>query len=500
MTKNTAQKDTEMSKKKSEGRTEVAFEFVPVKAIVDCEWNGSRLADGELVASVKAQGVLQPVGLCEIAGGKFAIAYGTRRVDAARKAKLDSVPAMVYPASISDEEAQGMTIAENLNRMAQDPVQESRIFALMKKGGVDEKEIAARVGKSEKFVRRRMKLAELDAEVADSIDWSVAKVECIELLATLPREKQRTIAETRPYMLSEYGDLNSEILGIGDLSQGKFDPEDALLVPAVGSCLGCERRTGAQKLLFDEEGYENDHCLDSACFSAKCDAAIGRAISKLREKHPTAICVYDEWNHEFDDEGVFKLHEARKVNHRDLEFCKAKDAGAQAAIDLSRGAPSKVCYVRAPDKSGSTDKRQNRPTTPEDKVEMLGKRRLAWVAEKVRTEIQRAEAFADKYENWESLAKIAAAFGGYSPKTADFEGQSIADVGLHILNASQRNLQTLAQVYSVTEIDRTELDTALTTILDLLTGNGLAAMKQFMEEAEQEIPMPKTLAKELAAK
>lgn len=489
-----------MSKKQETKTPAVQFGVLNIRSISDCKWNGSREADADLVASVKARGVLEPIGVRGPDSGKYNLVFGARRLDAARQAKCEFVPAMIYPSSITDEEAQSMTLAENLHRLEQDPFQESRIIALMKKRGLADKEIALRVGKPEKFVRRRLKLADLDAEVAKAIDWNVVKIECLELLATLPKDQQRTIADSRPHLLSDIEELNFEILGVGDLSEGKFDVTDATLYPKAGACTDCPKRTGAEKLLFDGEDYKNDHCLDGVCFRAKCDAALGNAIGKLRAKNPTAICVYDQWDHDFENDPIFKLHDAKPVNGRDLEFCKKADAKSQSAIDLSHGLPSKVCYVRAPDKSASEDKRQNRPTTPEDKVQMLGKRRLAFVAEKVRGEIQRAEAFADKYENWEALAKIAAAFGGYSPKTVAFSKQTIAEVGLSILNATQRNLQTLAQVYSVTEIDQGELDKTLTAIMDLLTGDGQEAMKAMLAEAEQEIPMPKTLAKELANK
>lgn len=489
-----------MSKKQETKTPAVQFGVLNIRSISDCKWNGSREADSDLVASVNALGVLEPIGVRETSAAKYTLVFGARRLDAARKSKCETIPAMIYPSSISDEEAQSMTLAENLPRLEQDPFQEAGIIALMKKKGLTDKEIAARGGFTEKFVRRRLKLADLDAEVAKDIDWNVVKIECLELLATLPMYQQRNIADTQPHLLSDIEELNFEILGVGDLSEGKFDVTDATLVPKAGACTDCPKRTGAEKLLFDGADYKNDHCLDGTCFRAKCDMALGNAIGKLRAKNPTAICVYDEYDRDFSNDAIFKLHDAKPVNGRTLEFCKKADAKAQPAIDLSHGLPSKVSYVRVPDTSASEDKRQNKPTTPEEKVQMLGKRRLAWVAEKVRGEIQRAEAFDGKYDKWEMLAKIAAAFGGFSVKTVDFAKLTMAEAGLHILNNAQHNLVTLAQVYSVTEIDQGELDNTLTAILDLLTGDGPGAMKQLMAEAEEAIPMPKTLAKELAGK
>ena len=476
----------------------ITFDFIPVAAVRDCKWNGTREASESLVANIASMGVLQPIGVRKD-GNTYNLVFGARRLDAAKKAALGVIPALVYGTDISDEHAVEMTLAENMDRLDQNPVQESRMFAYLKKGGMSESEIAARVGKSEKLVRGRLKLADLDAEVAKQIDWSEVKIACVEMLATLPASEQRTIFDTRPYLLVEPEEMRCEILGIGDLSRGKFDVADATLIPEVGSCVECPKRTGAEKLLFDDKSFESDHCLDGTCFREKCDAALSRAISKLREKNPTAICVHDASIYDPENHAAYAMHEAREVNGRDLEFCKKGDAGAKVAIDLSRGVPSKACYVRAPDKSASEDKRQNRPTTPEEKVEMLGKRRLAWAAERVQKAVYAASGFHKKHTGAESLARLAAAFGPYGAKP-DMMAAKMPDVAKAIFSQAQQTAARWVAVDSVTDLDRTELEMRLTLMLDLLTGNGAKELVKLAKDAEEAIPVPKTLARELEAK
>jgi ParB family chromosome partitioning protein len=61
------------------------------------------------------------------------------------------------------------------------------------------------------------------------------------------------------------------------LKEAPFDKRDAELVPAAGSCLDCPKRTGHNKLLFAD--VRQDACTDPACYQAKVDAHVAKAIA-----------------------------------------------------------------------------------------------------------------------------------------------------------------------------------------------------------------------------
>ena len=62
------------------------------------------------------------------------------------------------------------------------------------------------------------------------------------------------------------------------LKLAPFDKHDAQLVPAVGSCVDCPKRTGHNKLLFSDMGKQ-DACTDPACYQGKVDAHVAKTVA-----------------------------------------------------------------------------------------------------------------------------------------------------------------------------------------------------------------------------
>lgn len=116
----------------------------------------------ELVESVRTHGVLQPILVRPIKGGiaKFEIVAGHRRFAAASKAGLDEVPAAVR--ELTDEQAVELQVIENLERTDLHPIEEAEGYrTLMTVHKYDVHKIAARIGKSVKYVYDRIKLLTL---------------------------------------------------------------------------------------------------------------------------------------------------------------------------------------------------------------------------------------------------------------------------------------------------------------------------------------------------
>jgi ParB family chromosome partitioning protein len=112
----------------------------------------------ELIQSVKEKGILQPI-LVRPNGNGFVLVCGERRYRASVAAGLTEIPTVIR--HLSDDEALELQIIENLQRKDVHPMEEAVAF----KSLLDNKqkvhtleEIAARVGKSEFYVRQRMKL------------------------------------------------------------------------------------------------------------------------------------------------------------------------------------------------------------------------------------------------------------------------------------------------------------------------------------------------------
>ena len=136
----------------------------------------------ELAESIRQQGVLQPVGLRPIGENRHEIIFGERRYRASLMAGLETVPAVIY--EVSDEVAEEMAVTENLQRKDVTPIEEACAYQkLIESGRHDVHSLSVQFGKSEDYIRTRLKFTTLIPEIAallktDEITISVASEIC----------------------------------------------------------------------------------------------------------------------------------------------------------------------------------------------------------------------------------------------------------------------------------------------------------------------------------
>jgi ParB/RepB/Spo0J family partition protein len=121
-------------------------------------------AADDFVESIRKHGVMQPILIRPIKGKKpFEIVAGHRRFAGARLAGLEEIPAIARP--LSDEEALELQLVENVQRLDLHPLDEANgYWQLSRLPGYDVAKIAARVGRSEKYIYDRIKLLSLTKE------------------------------------------------------------------------------------------------------------------------------------------------------------------------------------------------------------------------------------------------------------------------------------------------------------------------------------------------
>jgi ParB family chromosome partitioning protein len=120
----------------------------------------------DLVASVRAQGIIQPLVVTPEGEG-YAIIAGERRWRAARKAGLEAVPVVVRQVA-DDRELLELALVENLQRSDLNPIEEAEAYAaLQEKFGLSQEEVAGRVGKARTTVTNALRLLRLPDEVLD---------------------------------------------------------------------------------------------------------------------------------------------------------------------------------------------------------------------------------------------------------------------------------------------------------------------------------------------
>ena len=125
----------------------------------------------ELAESIRQVGVLQPICVRPKDEG-YEIVYGERRYWAAALADLPSIPAFVR--TMTDAEAEDAAITENLQREDVTPLEEAAAYKrALESGRHSVESLVGKFGKSEAYIRSRLKLNELIEELADLLDrWA----------------------------------------------------------------------------------------------------------------------------------------------------------------------------------------------------------------------------------------------------------------------------------------------------------------------------------------
>ena len=120
----------------------------------------------DLAASIKAQGVMQPVLVRRVARDRYEIIAGERRWRAAQLAGLESVPCLVR--EIPDEAALAMSLIENIQRENLNPLEEAGgIQRLIDEFGMTHQQAAEAVGRSRSAASNLLRLLNLAQQVQE---------------------------------------------------------------------------------------------------------------------------------------------------------------------------------------------------------------------------------------------------------------------------------------------------------------------------------------------
>jgi ParB family chromosome partitioning protein len=154
-------------------KDETGLREVPVELIEPNPRQPRREFDEEaLVAlseSIRSRGLLQPVVVRPLAGGKYELIAGERRLRASRLAELEAIPAVVR--QTEDWERLDLALAENMARVDLNPIEEARACSMLVDDlGLSKAEVGRRVGKSRVAVSNLVRLLELPDELLEAIE------------------------------------------------------------------------------------------------------------------------------------------------------------------------------------------------------------------------------------------------------------------------------------------------------------------------------------------
>jgi ParB family chromosome partitioning protein len=232
----------------------------------------------ELSESIKKHGVLQPITVRK-SGSEYTIVMGERRYRASKLADKKTIPCVVR--EYENNDVLEIQIIENLQRQDVEPTEEADAIAYLS-GKYSPTEIASRLGRSDNFIRQRIKLAGLiegfkyfvrSGEMTISLGVGVALFE---------PEEQQMMLETMGEDFNSH-QINRMIKGqTYDLEKAPFDVEDKKLIAKVGACSECLFNAVNQGNLF---GDGKMVCTKSACYETKKSKSFLNLIEKSKKEN-----------------------------------------------------------------------------------------------------------------------------------------------------------------------------------------------------------------------
>src|SRR3989344_1395374 len=245
----------------------------------------------EMAATMKVYGVLQPLLVRRLPAERLQdtfedeatkhatheIIAGERRFMAARIAGLRRVPVHIVAADNSN--AVVMQLIENLHRADLNPLDEAHgIQLLVDAHSMTRAAVADALRKSLSHVMESLRLLKICPEAiaalkAGTLNRSVALLVAQRPTPALQVEFTRKVLtggpDGGPLSYRSAKDLAQRNY-MTDLTQAPFALDNAQLLPQVGACTQCPKRTGANPELWDKAGA--DVCTDTACFADKKEA------------------------------------------------------------------------------------------------------------------------------------------------------------------------------------------------------------------------------------
>jgi ParB family chromosome partitioning protein len=149
----------------------------------------------DLAASIKNQGVVQPVVVRETVAGAFELIAGERRWRASQMAGLVEIPAVVR--QVSDDAALALALIENIQRENLNPIEEAMgLKRLLDEFGMTHQQAAESVGRSRAAVSNLLRILNLDPIAREHIENERIEMGHGRALLALPQADQASAAET----------------------------------------------------------------------------------------------------------------------------------------------------------------------------------------------------------------------------------------------------------------------------------------------------------------
>ena len=238
----------------------------------------------ELAESIKQSGVLQPICVRPKDEG-FEIVYGERRYWAAAMAGLKFIPALIR--ELSDAEAEDAAITENLQREDVRPREEAAAYKrALQSGRHTIESLVGKFGKSEAYIRSRLKLCELIDALAGMLDKEDISVGVATEIAKYPADIQQEVYDDH---FAEGCYSSWKTTRIKEIARRLYERYMTKLESYnfdKTECLSCQHNTANQVLFRDECSGGCAGCQNRECMIRKNEEFLVQKALKLLKDDP----------------------------------------------------------------------------------------------------------------------------------------------------------------------------------------------------------------------
>jgi ParB family chromosome partitioning protein len=149
----------------------------------------------ELAASIKSQGLIQPVVVRRLESGKYELIAGERRWRACQIAGLTDIPAVVR--DIPDQAAAALSLIENIQRQDLNAIEEANALKrLIDEFGLTHQQTADAVGRSRAAITNQLRLIELPDNLKSMLERNeLTSGHARALLSLKDQQQQSRLAE-----------------------------------------------------------------------------------------------------------------------------------------------------------------------------------------------------------------------------------------------------------------------------------------------------------------
>lgn len=147
----------------------------------------------ELAASIKAQGLIQPIIVRDAGGGRYELIAGERRWRASQLAGLAEIKALVI--DVPEQSAMAMALIENIQRQDLNPLEEAQALKrLVDEFTLTHQQVADAVGRSRAAVSNLLRLIDLPQAIRELLEQRSLEMGHARALLTLPETEALRLA------------------------------------------------------------------------------------------------------------------------------------------------------------------------------------------------------------------------------------------------------------------------------------------------------------------